>query len=242
MSIGLHGARKRRSQKIRMTFLKWFFALLVISVAGLFAYLSGQDLAQRQLARLEEKVEGQELDIARLQRLRGTLNSELAEANRKAQEWQERYNRDVPRGSMKDLMDQINSKLESGVSFKRIGFLLSTARKEQHCDNSPETKRFFVNTPFFNGANDSVSYGHGNVTITAVGQSARGPGDKAESWYDPGQPVKLIFTLLGGRAVVKEGKLPLHKSVVVAGHEYRFTVVAGSHGFVNITGDRCDYP
>ncbi len=48
---------------------------------------------------------------------------------------------------------------------------------------------------------------------------------------------------LGGKTTIRKGKLPLHTSVVVANEEYLYSVVVGAQrGFVEITGDRCDYP
>ncbi|WP_343562989.1 hypothetical protein [Kiloniella sp. b19] len=242
MSLGLREARKRRSQKFRRTLFKWLMALAFIGAAGTFAYLSGEDLAKRQVQRLEETVDQQKQDIAALHEERSGLNAKLAEMDSKAQEWEERYDRDVPKGELKTIMDTVIARLDEGVAADRVTFLVSSASKERACDNNPEDKRFFVNTPFFSGANDSVSFASGGVLITASGQSATNAEGKVEAWFDPAQPVKIVFTLLGGKTEVIEGKLPLHKSVVVSGNEYRFSLVQGSRGFANITGDRCDYP
>jgi len=51
------------------------------------------------------------------------------------------------------------------------------------------------------------------------------------------------FSRLGGETSKATAKLPLHHSVVLGDHEYRFTVTAGnSRGFVNVTADRCTFP
>jgi hypothetical protein len=105
------------------------------------------------------------------------------------------------------------------------------------------TKRFVVRTPISRGANDSVSFAKNAITITALGDSARNQEGKVEAWFDPARAVTLRLVQLGGKTTVRKGKLPIHTSVVVKDREYLYSVVEGTQrGFVEITGDRCDYP
>ncbi|MGM0422112.1 MAG: hypothetical protein ACQEQL_03330, partial [Pseudomonadota bacterium] len=63
-----------------------------------------------------------------------------------------------------------------------------------------------------------------------------------ESWYDPGKPVEVSFTRVGGKEVVKEGLLPIHHSMVIGDKEHRFTIAKGERSFIDVTSDSCDYP
>ena len=65
---------------------------------------------------------------------------------------------------------------------------------------------------------------------------------KPEAWYDPAKPVAITFTKLGGSSEKIEGVLPLHKSVVFGGDEYRFSILSGKQSFVTISATRCNFP
>ncbi len=81
------------------------------------------------------------------------------------------------------------------------------------------------------------------ITVTALGESARNQEGQVEAWFDPAQAVTLRLVQLGGKTTVRKGKLPIHTSVVVKDKEYLYSVVEGTQrGFVEITGDRCNYP
>ncbi|MCZ4281934.1 hypothetical protein O4H49_14175 [Kiloniella laminariae] len=242
MSLGLRETRRRRSQTFRWTLLKWLIALIMIGAAGWYSYLIGNDLANKEVSKLQNKNRELDQTVQELMGLRDQLNLELEETKQVSAELESRYQNDVPTGEIKILVNEINNKLENGVSLDRIKFLISTAAKTQSCDNDPIEKRFFVNTPFYTGAHDNIDYARGSVTITAQGESAYSSDGKVEAWYDPAKPIDVIFTLLGGEQVKVSGELPLHKSVVVNGSEYRFTLKAGARGFMQAIGDRCDYP
>jgi hypothetical protein len=94
----------------------------------------------------------------------------------------------------------------------------------------------------YNGPQGAVSFGNGVVTVAGEGAASVNPTGKAEAWYDPGKPVKITFTEIGGKQTVKEGLLPIQHSLVVGNKEYRFTVAAGERSFISVTSDSCDYP
>jgi len=154
-----------------------------------------------------------------------------------------RYERDVASGSLAELMARIREKLEAGVDEDRLGFLIDTAGNPRNCDNKPVTKRFMVRTQISRSENDSVSFANNRITITALGESALNAEGKVEAWFDPAQVIALRLTRIGGKTMIEKGKLPLHTSVIVKDKEYIYSVVAGQQrGFVEVTGDRCDYP
>ncbi len=242
MSLGLRESRQRRAQKRRRVLFKWLLIVMLIGGAGFFAYASGGDLAKRHIQRLEKTIARQDKDLAAMTERQRDLGVKLADSEKEVKGWRVRYLRDVPQGALKTVMESAQARLSEGIAVERLLFLIGSASRAQTCAPSPESKRFFVSTPLFGGANDSVSFADGGLLITASGQSVLNAEGKAESWFDPAHPIKVIFTLPGGKAEFVEGKLPLHKSILISGNEYRFSLVSGGRGFVRITGLRCDYP
>src|SRR5690606_18002201 len=178
-----------------------------------------------------------------LQQQSAGLATDLAEARETVAAWQARYEREVPTGFVKEMMQLVQQKLEAGADEERLAFLVSAADQPRNCDGEPDTKRFIVTTELQSGgANDAVSFGDRSITVTAVGAAARDANGNLEAWYDPQKPVTMTFTQLGGTTIQAEGPLPLHHSVVAGDSEYRFTALPGARGFLTVTADRCDYP
>ncbi|MFD2207175.1 hypothetical protein [Kiloniella antarctica] len=242
MSLGLRETRRRRSHNFRWALFKWMIALILIGAAGWYSYKVGQDLAKKDVVKLNDKNNELEQTVQALVDLRDKLKAELVNTKQIASEWEGRYRSDVPTGELKVIVTNLQEKISNGVSLDRLGFLISSAENEQACDNNPVTKRFYVNTPIYTGVNDNVSFARGGVTITANGVSAFNAENKVEAWYDPAKSLDFVFTIIGGKQVKLSGKLPLHQSVVVNKSEYRFSINTGARGFVQVVGDRCDYP
>ena len=243
MSLGLSESKNRRRRQRRLRMAKWLFVLAVLFGAGLFAYQTGSWLARQEVIRLEEQIEGLQATIDDLREDKRALETRLEEAKARATNWRERYEAEVPEGTRKELLDLVQTRLEAGVAADRLAFVISEAANERQCDAGPATKRFLVQTPLSTGANGSVSFADGTVTVTAQGASATDAQGNPEAWYDPAEPVTARFTRPGGDASEASGKLPLHHSVVVDGSEHRFTLVdAEARGFVNVTWERCAYP
>jgi len=148
----------------------------------------------------------------------------------------------VPTGRVATLLNNLREKLDAGVDQDRLAFLIASAANPRTCDEQPVTKRFLVRTPLYQGANDSVSFADGAIVVTAEGVAATDAQGRVEAWFDPAKPVTLHLTRIGGDTVDKTGMLPLHVSLVAGQSEYRFAAVEGPQGFVQISGDRCDYP
>src|SRR3546814_867041 len=129
-----------------------------------------------------------------------------------------------------------------GVPLERLTAGVRLARAQAECDALGETKRFVVQNPIYQGANDFVTFANGTVTITAEGASAQNDDGKPVAWFDPAQPVTATFVHVGGEMARVEGLLPLHQAVAVGEREYRFSVVAGPRSFVQVTGEVCPYP
>lgn len=240
MSLGLgRAARRRRQRRILLISIGCF---CVLAALGVFAYVSGSTLAERELVNLRA-------ELQRLQRLLEAERTEQAQlrvdrdlAQTRASEWQARYEREVPSGPQKKLLALVREQLAAGVAADRLVFMIKAAANADNCDGEPVTKRFLVRTPIYSGANDSVGFADGAVTVTANGDSAVNADGKQEAWFDSDQSVTVRFTALGGESSQISGILPLHHSIVLNDAEYRFTIVQGENrGFVNVTADRCRF-
>jgi len=243
MSLGLHENRQRRRRRFWWGITKWTIALILVLAAGVYSYRIGTQLAERDVVKAQERIASLEQEVTGLQQQSATLATDLAKARESIAGWQARYQREVPTGFVKDMMQLVQQKLEAGADQERLAFLVSAADKPRACDGQPETKRFIVTTELqTGGANDAVSFGDRTITVTAVGEAAHDPNGNLEAWYDPQKPIKVTFTQIGGKTIQAEGALPLHHSVVAGDNEFRFTVLPGARGFLTVTADRCDYP
>ncbi len=242
MALGLREERKRRKNQFRWKVAKWMFAFCLIGAAGVYAYQSGSKLAETEVAKLQREIASLSSTVAELERQNSEQRAVIATERERADEWRQRYDSDVPAGEMRALFDRLRERLAAGVTAERMMFVVDAAENRRNCDDVPSSKRFLVRTPLYQGADDSVRFADGALVVTAVGAAARDAAGNPEAWFDPAAPVTVQITQLGGKASEFTGKLPLHPSVVVGAHEYRFSIVPGARGFVNVAGARCDYP
>ncbi len=243
MTLGLHDPHDRRRRQVRRTVIRWLLGIGVIIAAGVATYQTGASLAEREIAGLTLTLAKLDERVQALERENTDLQAGLILSARRLKDADLAYRRDVPEGEVAVLMGRVREKLAAGIDQKRLAFLIDSADKARKCDNKPVTKRFVVRTPISRGANDSVSFARNAITVTALGESARNQEGQVEAWFDPAQAVALRLVQLGGKTTIRKGKLPIHTSVVVKDKEYLYSVVEGTQrGFVEITGDRCDYP
>ena len=233
---------RRRSRRDQQSWLIWFklFKLVVllagIGAAAFYAYQVGQRLALEEVAGLKQEIERlTSVDDARKQEV-AKLTADLDDTTKRAEDFQSRYEQVAPSDEIKEVLALVRGKLAGGLDVKRLAFVISQAERPRRCGEAT-TKRFMVKTAKFAGASTWVRFAD-LITITAQGTGANDGGDQA---YDPDRPVAVKFTAIGGKEAQIEGKLPLQYSMVVKGGEYRFTIAPGARGFVEVTGDRCEY-
>lgn len=222
--------------------IKWILVFGFFVGLGVYAYYAGSNLAKHDVIVHKEKVAELEVEVADLRALNRRLERDLRTAADKVMEWEKAYHRDVPSGELKTFLDQIGTKLDTGVSSERLSFVIQQANEPRDCEPDPLAKRFIVRTPLHSGANDSVSFGQSKITVTAEGVSAVNGQGQPEAWFDKDKALTMNFTLLGGEQVKAEGLLPLHHAVIDGDAEYRFLAAPGPRGFVVVTGQRCRYP
>lgn len=242
MSLGLHETRTRRKRRVRWAIAKWVIALSAILAAGVVAYKSGSSLAQREVNSLKHEIDELTTTVETLQSENTDLAANVIVVEKRLKDAQARYEQDVPTGEMAALFQKLQAKKESGVATERLEFLIESAENPRDCTPEATDKRFLVQTPLYQGANDAVRFADGKITVTASGEAATDAAGNVEAWFDQAQPVTVRFIRIGGKTSEETGKLPIHASVVIDSYEYRFAVEAGPRGFVRVTGDRCNYP
>ena len=160
--------------------------------------------------------------------------------------WAREVGRDIAQQRASELQvrldaetDAVRERIRNGVSADRLQTVVRIARDDVACESLGSTKRFFVNNEISRGANDSVSFANGAITVTGTGTAARNAKNRPEAWFDAAVPVTLDFAHQGGETSQTTGILPLHHSVTVGDVEFRFSTVAGARSFVEVSGQRC---
>lgn len=244
MSLGLSENRNRARRRRQVTgfIFRWGLVLAVGLGVGLWAKSIGTEIATQDVRILEERLSEITTESTTLRSEIAGLKAALRSERDRVDEWRERYETDVPSAQEAEILAAARTRIEAGISLERLTTVVGLARDDVSCVPLGETKRFIVNNEIQSGANGTVSFANGAVTITARGQAARNEDNQPVGWYDPAKPVTATFGHLGGETFSAEGLLPLHHSVAVGDTEYRFTLVAGERAFVQVTGEACPFP
>ncbi len=241
MSFSYYNPNDRYRQRAakRMTFflgLLFFFTV----VFGLGYWVGGIRSQQNLYILQEEKrVIGEERD--RVQAEMTKMRAESQTAKVRLEQLRANYDELLGGGVMRDLVSLLRQQIDHGVDIKRLKSVLLSARPPQNC-SAPQTKRFVVDTPVYNGPKSRVVLPNGVVIVTASGVSAQNTKGRKEAWFDPSQPVKIRFKIKNGKVETKQGMLPIYHTIVYRNKEYRFTATAGDKSFIRLTYDNCDYP
>lgn len=231
--------RSRHQRERRARFWKGLFKFVVflglIGATAYYAYEAGTQLSAQEIADLKSEIarlsESEQAQLTRSQELE-TL---LTEARQTAEDYRLRYEEVAPE-EVQEVLAEVRAKMSEGLSSERLAFVVSQAHPPRECSDT-ETRRFIAKTENYNGANTWVRFDD-TVTVSGTGKAANGG---REQWFDPAEPVTMTFTPLGEDTQTVQGELPLQHSMVFKGKEYRFTVVPGSRGFIEVTADWCEY-
>lgn len=229
--------RRRAAEARRRAFL---FTLFIGTLCGISYWWGAENVRSSEVAYKQQAMKLQE-ERSGLEQMITSLRSEVQSTQVRYQQLEAKYLQEVPTGVFKQLTDIVKKRLDSGIKPERLAFVIESARPPKNC-TEPATKRFVMQTPVYSGPHGNVAFGNGAITITGQGTSAVSPAGNAEAWYDPGKPVSITFTQIGGKETVKTGLLPIQHSMVIANKEYRFTVAAGERSFISVTSDSCDSP
>ena len=240
MTLGYHRERKRTH--FWRGLFRWLVVLALGFAAGVLAErygsFSGGKSAlelEAEVAQVSERAAGLTAENAQLRDAAEADAARIAEIER-------RYEQDIAPTEARNLLDALRERLDAGVEESRLAFVIGAARNERACAEAPVTRRFVVQTPIYDGPNDSVSFAENTITVTAEGRSATDEAGNPEAWFDPVHAITLTFTEIGGESTGVEGTLPLHHALVRGGTEYRFTIVPGDRAFIEVTAEACAYP
>ena len=222
--------------------LRWFVVVAVAIGAGYYAYNFGTELARREVRVLDAELAQAQAESTQLRTDIEGLEAALREERGLVAQWRDRYEAEVPTAEDAALLRVIQERLGKGVSRERLTEVITLAQDRDICEALPETRRFVVQNPVYAGANDTVSFAESAIIVTAIGESEVNAGGRPEAWFDPAKPVAVYFTRPGGETTSTAGVLPLHHALVVGDREFRFSIVAGSRSFAEITGHSCVYP
>lgn len=236
-SGGFGGYRKQAAERRRKATALF---VVVLTLCGL-SYWWGGEVVRSSEAAYKQQADKLKTERAQLEQTITDLRSQVQSAEIRYQQMEAKYNAEVPQGEFRRLVEIVKKQLDSGIKPERLEFVIDAARPPRNC-TEPLVKRFVVKTPVYSGPHGAVAFGNGAITVSGEGQSAVGATGNPEAWYDPGKPVKVIFTEIGGKQTVKEGLLPIQHSMVAGSREHRFTVAAGERSFISVTSDSCDYP
>jgi len=241
MTLGLHERRVRRRQKFWWAVIKWCFVLAIIIGLGVYSYLGGIDIAERKVLQQADRMAELEVGMEAAQAEMAKLERDLQAANRRAKEWEARYQKDVPSGPITELIALITEKMAVGAEVERLRYLIANADNPRQCDEAV-TRRFLVSTDYQGEAKQSVGFADNTITVTATGVSARDAAGNIQAWYDPKENVEVIYQALGGAEKSASGFLPLQFSMVQGNDQFEFNASPGAQGYLTVTGRRCDYP
>ena len=241
MSFILRSHRDRYRQRAREGLYRTFAVIACFAATLIIGYVGGQKKQEQEVRQLKhqteqsiEQKESAEASSSKLQSAHQTLNIQF-------QQLTDQYNRDVPHGDLGLLASLVKEQLDKGLAVERMAQIIRSAQPPQNCTTAIN-KRFIITTPNYTGPESVITFAEGVITVKGSGDSSINSKKEKEAWFDPGKPVTIVFTIIGGKSEQKTGLLPLHHTIIHKNKEYRFTVSEGPRSFVAIASDSCDYP
>lgn len=242
MSLSSYNPRDRYRERAVQRFNKALLFLILLGGAATGGFMMGRQNATMQIASLKDDAQEKEKKLQELQNELTTLRADARTATSRLETLKTQYEKDLPQeGPMREIFDMIKKQVDDGMAPERLAFVIRSARPPSNCSD-PVSKRFVVRPPSYKGPESTVSVGEGAVTISAIGEAARGSTGQVEAWYDPTQKITLTFKTADGATEEKSGTLPLQHSIIAGGREYRFNLTEGEKSFAKVTFDSCDYP
>lgn len=234
--------RRRRSGRPILILLLSAAAVGVVAAGLWYGYqVLSSDLHAR-IATLEGEVTSLRGDLKHTERARASLEVDLRDAQARLRYTEARYERDVPTGEAKRLLDLVRDGLAHGAEPDRLAYLIRAGARPMHCDEAPATRLLDVAHPGKRQPAGSLDVADGRVILWAEGETATDERNRPEDWFDPLRPVRLRFEQRGADPSIVEGTLPLSHKIVVGESEYHFAIAAGRRGYMEIGVVRCAFP
>ena len=241
MSFVLRSHRDRYRQRSRENLYKSLAVFACFAATLVIGYVGGQKKQEQEVRQLRQLTEQSVEQKSTAENESSKLQSSYQTLTIKYKQLTDQYNRDVPHGDLGLLTSLVREQLDKGLAVDRMAQIIRSAQPPQNCSNAIN-KRFIITTPNYTGPESVITFADGVITVKGVGESSINAKKEKEAWFDPGKPVTITFTIIGGKSEDKTGLLPLHHTIIYKNKEYRFTVSEGPRSFVSIASDNCDYP
>lgn len=241
MSFVLRSHRDRYRQRAKEGYYRGLAITACFIAVLLVGYIGGKKKQEQEVRQLRRQTEQFLQQKSTAENEASKLQSSYQTLNIQFQQLKDQYKRDVPYGDLGLLTSLVKEQLDKGLAVERMAQIIRSAQPPQNCSQAV-SKRFIISTPNYTGPESVVTFADGVITTKGSGESSiNGKKDK-EAWFDPGKPISITFTIIGGKSETKKGLLPLHHTIIYKNKEYRFTVSEGPRSFVSIASDYCDYP
>ena len=219
--------------------LKLVLIAAIVGSGGYYGYATGLILAQREVTRLQGRINDLGRTIVELEKYNEVISQAAEEATLNETRWRERYEALAADEAFGRKFADARGREGKGLDASRLAFAVGGQRNGLTCTDRHISKRFKVHTPVNSDGYETAGFANNQIIVSANGISAVSQGGQALAWFDPKQPVAVKFTTLDGQSTVANGIVPLTHTVVVDNAEYRFRVERSARGFLEVTGNRC---
>jgi hypothetical protein len=240
MSFILRSHRDRHRQRERQDFYRGLMVVGSILIAILIGYVGGQKKHEQQIRQLTEQNKELKESTSQSEQMATKVQADLQTQITKYQQLETQYKRDVPQGDLGLITALVKEQIDKGFASDRMIQIIRAAQPPQNCSQTV-SKRLIVTTPTYKGPDSAVTFADGTITVKGSGVSSINNNQEKEALFDPGKPVTINFSMVGGLKESKTGLLPLHYTIILRNKEYRFTIAEGPRSFIVISGDNCDY-
>jgi len=205
-----YGSRIRRERSLRRRRVLWRSAFPLLIALGLFglgysAYQSGTMLAQARVSQLTRRIDDLSGQLAKSHSDNELLQSSLTGAEHAIQDAKSRYEADVPKGELADLVRIARDRLAQGVPTSRLAEVLRDASGKRACETRVIRKRFEIQTGK-RTADDTAALLDGLVQVTAA---------TANAAADPARSAVVTLDQAWSSEPVKLTGLPAHQDIII---------------------------
>lgn len=170
MSLGTRRNRERR-QRTRRFFLgvgKWLLIVVVLGAIGYEAHRTGSRLARSESERLAVELAAAQQQAALLGQDNARLRLELDQARQSEAGLQQRYDADIPTGTLADLLAETRTRLQAGLDGERLRQVILEAEPVRRCDGPAVFRRFRISAGTRLGPDDGTTFAEGLIRVAAL--------------------------------------------------------------------------
>ncbi len=227
---GLSRERGRRRRRVLWRGMLWLAVAAVLGAIGYSSYRTGSTLARLEVTTAEENVARLTAELGNLRSENDRLRTDLAQTRQNADTLRRRYDADVPKGGLAEVLGLARDRLAAGVPQDRIAQVLREAEAMQPCESRVSRKRFAMQTTG-QGPDQVVSLLDGLIQVTVSVPAG------AE---DPTKAATVTITRAWASQPIKATGLPVRQSIAINNVELKLTVeVSEMRGYGAVSLSTC---